>query len=232
MNVLAPSDFSTRPTLQQVEIFFDLTCPWCYVAGARLTRSLGLLTGGVERFGPGAVPVLWRPFLLDQSIPPHGVARQAYFLRKFGSESRARRFYGVLAELGAEEGLRFAFDAMQTIPPTLDAHRILFWLRRFGVAEAVTLYAERLMRAHFAEGAVISDPTTLACLAVETGVASAAEVTLLLQGRTFMAEVLHEHAEAQRRGVTGVPCVVADGLAISGLQDEKVLDAILLAAIS
>jgi len=230
MNVLAPADLSARQASGPVEVFFDLTCPWCYVGSARIMRSVAAHAPSGE---PGSgFPLLWRPFLLDQSIPALGVPRAAYFVRKFGSETRARRFYGILNDLALAEGLRFDFEAMKTIPSTLDAHRVLLWLRRFGTQDAVSTMVVRLMRAHFLDGLHIGDQLVLARLAVETGAASAAEIRSLLSGRDFQADVMQEHSDAQRRGVTGVPCVIANSMAISGLQDEKVIDAILRVASS
>ena len=120
MNILAP----TRARLQ-IEVVFDLVCPWCYLGVHRLRRTLR----GRPDLG---ADLIWRPFLLNPDIAPGGVSRHDYMLRKFGGEERARRLHATIADLGRAEGLRFAFDRIRRIPPSLDAHRLVRFADRHG----------------------------------------------------------------------------------------------------
>lgn len=70
------------------------------------------------------------------------------------------------AETAAKAGLEFHFE--KAIPTnTLDAHRLLHLAKESGHQSALK---ERLLKAHFTEGADLSDHATLKKFAVETGV--------------------------------------------------------------
>src|SRR5690606_8292751 len=71
VNILAPPRARV-----QIEVVFDLVCPWCHLGTHRLRRTL--------RTRPElAADIIWRPFLLNPDIGPGGVPRQDYVLRKF-----------------------------------------------------------------------------------------------------------------------------------------------------
>jgi predicted DsbA family dithiol-disulfide isomerase len=197
-----------------VEIVLDLVCPWCHLGVKRLKRALHArqdLTADVS----------WRPFLLNPDLPPYGLPRQEYLVRKFGGEERARRLHATLTELGRAEGLEFRFDLIRRMPNSLDAHRMVRWAGLHGIAGEM---AERLLAAFFTEGIDIGDPSALTMLGAEVGLDP-------LQARRFLAsgaEASAVHAEnlrAHRLGISGVPCLVLAGRhAIAGAQETEVLD--------
>ena len=212
MNVLAPP----RARLQ-IEVVFDLVCPWCYLGVQRLRRTL--------RGRPDlAADILWRPFLLNPDIAPGGVPRQDYILRKFGGEDRARRLHATIAELGRAEGLRFAFDRIRRIPPSLDAHRLVRMADRQGLADSAV---EALFRAYFCEGQDIGDPAALSAIAGGLGMDAIATRKAL--AGSAEAEAVHaDNLRAHRLGINGVPCFVVQGRhAIAGAQEPEVLERLL-----
>jgi predicted DsbA family dithiol-disulfide isomerase len=216
VNILAPP----RARLQ-IEVVFDLVCPWCYLGTQRLRRTL--------RARPDiAADIMWRPFLLNPDIAPGGVARQDYMLRKFGGEDRARRLHATIAELGRAEGLRFAFDRIRRIPASLDAHRLVRLADRQGLADAA-VYA--LFEAYFAEGHDIGDHGVLAMVAAGLGMDPVATRRAL--AGTAEAEAVHaDNLRAHRLGINGVPCFVIQGRhAIAGAQEPEVLDRLLDVAV-
>jgi len=113
-----------------VEVVHDLVCPWCYLGVRRLRRALA-------RRPELAFDIQWRPFLLNPDMPRAGMPRADYVVRKFGGEDRARRLYGSIAEVGRLEGMAFRFDRIRRTPSSVDAHRLVRWASRFGVADAV-----------------------------------------------------------------------------------------------
>ncbi len=212
MNVLAPP----RARLQ-IEVVFDLVCPWCFLGAERLRRTL--------RQRPDlAADLVWRPFLLNPDIAPGGVARQDYVLRKFGGEDRARRLHATIAELGRAEGIRFAFDRIRRIPPSLDAHRLVRLADRVGLADRAVL---ALFEAHFCEGLDIGDQGVLALIGGAIGLDVAATRRALASAQE--TEAVHaDNLRAHRLGINGVPCFVVQGRhAIAGAQEPEVLDRLL-----
>ncbi|RAI60547.1 DsbA family oxidoreductase [Roseicella frigidaeris] len=200
-----------------IEVVFDLVCPWCCLGIRRLRRML--------RSRPDVVAELvWRPFLLNPDLAPQGVPRQEYLVRKFGGEERARRLHGTIAELGRAEGLEFRFDRIRRVPHSLDAHRLVRWAGRFGMADAMV---DTLFEAYFTEGADIGDASVLAGIAGRLGLDTPAARRFL----ATVAEVEAVHADnlrAHRLGINGVPCfVVAGRHAIAGAQEPEVLERLL-----
>ena len=212
MNILAP----TRARLQ-IEVVFDLVCPWCYLGVHRLRRTLR------ARPDLGA-DLLWRPFLLNPDIAPGGVSRHDYMLRKFGGEDRARRLHATIAELGRAEGLRFAFDRIRRIPPSLDAHRLVRFADRHGLADGAV---HALFEAYFCEGQDIGDHAVLTAIAEELGLDGAA-TRRFLAGQQEAEAVHADNLRAHRLGINGVPCFVVQGRhAIAGAQEPEVLERLL-----
>ena len=212
MNILAP----TRARLQ-IEVVFDLVCPWCYLGVHRLRRTLR----GRPDLG---ADILWRPFLLNPDIPSGGVSRHDYMLRKFGGEERARRMHATIADLGRAEGLRFAFERIRRIPPSLDAHRLVRFADRQGLADAAV---HALFDAYFCEGQDIGDQAALAAIAEGLGLNGVA-TRRFLSGQQEAEAVHADNLRAHRLGINGVPCFVVQGRhAIAGAQEPEVLERLL-----
>lgn len=195
----------------RIDVIFDSVCPWCYIGKRRLEKALALR--------PGLDPdITWRPFLLNPEMPPDGIERTLYLVRKFGSEARVRRVYGAIAEAGLSEEIDFAFDSIRQTPNSVDSHRLV----RFAGARAGDA-VEALFQAYFLRGENIGERDVL--VDIGTGIG--------LDERTFRAylesdadidDVLAENARAHRLGITGVPAYVIDGeMVISGAQDPAIL---------
>ena len=212
MNILAPP----QPRLD-IDIAFDLICPWCYLGVRRLRRAL--------RARPDIIPeLLWRPFLLNPDIPPNGVSRAEFVARKFGGEDRARRLQNALTELGRAEGIGFRFDLMGRVPSSINAHRLVRYAVREGLGE---MMVEALFYAYFADGTDIGDVIRLATVAGRVGLDPHAALTFLRSGEE--AEAVHtENLRAHRLGINGVPCfIIAGQQAIAGAQEPEVLERLL-----
>jgi len=212
VNVLAPP----RARLQ-VEVVYDLVCPWCYLGTRRLRRAL--------RARPDVLAdILWRPFLLNPDIPLAGMPRQEFLTRKFGGEERARRLHGTIADLGRAEGVPFRFERILRMPSSLDAHRLVRFAAREGLADAMV---DALFHGYFAEGADIGHLDTLLRIAQGVGLDRAATHRFL--DSAAEADAVHaENLRAHRLGINGVPCFVIGGRhAIAGAQEPEVLERLL-----
>ncbi|NGM18498.1 DsbA family oxidoreductase [Roseomonas stagni] len=205
----------------QIDVVFDLVCPWCFLGTRRLRRTL--------RARPDiAADITWRPFLLNPDIAPGGVPRQDYIVRKFGGEDRARRLHATIAELGRSEGLIFNFDLIRRIPASLDAHRLVRLADRHGVAADAV---DALFQAYFCEGQDIGDQGILASIGATLGMDEGA-TRRLLAGPAEVEAVHADNLRAHRLGINGVPCFVVQGRhAIAGAQEPEVIERLLDVAV-
>jgi predicted DsbA family dithiol-disulfide isomerase len=118
-----------------------------------------------------------------------------------------------------------AFDmtwSLDTAQPTntFDAHRVIALASSQGLGEAMS---ERLFRAYFSEGDLISDHARLSALAGEVGVS---DVDALWEGDAFSDEVRADELAAQELGISGVPAFLVDAkFMVSGAQGtDQILD--------
>jgi predicted DsbA family dithiol-disulfide isomerase len=195
-----------------IDVVSDVVCPWCYLGKRRLERAISLVPAT-------DVLVRWHPFQLDPAIPPEGYDRADYMRQKFGDLSRLEAVHDRLLTFGQEEGVDYHFDAIARSPNTLDAHRLVRWTpvgQQDGIVEA-------LFKAYFTDGRDIGDHAVLADVASQFGFDR--EATLKrLQTDEDRDIVRAEIAEAQRIGVTGVPCFIVGGrYAVMGAEQPQVI---------
>jgi predicted DsbA family dithiol-disulfide isomerase len=195
-----------------IDVYADIACPWCYVGRARLKQAL-------DRRPDLDVALRWRPFQLQPDMPAGGRDFREVLERKFGGWDRARRMFDRIRELGSELGLTFDFDAIEAAPNTADAHRLVLWAQNRGRGDAT---ATALFRAYFSKGRNVSDADVLVDCAAAAGLDADAARTLL-DGTDYADAVRESQAQAQRRGITGVPCYVfGDRHAVTGAQPTEV----------
>jgi predicted DsbA family dithiol-disulfide isomerase len=185
----------------QIEIWSDVVCPWCYIGKRRLERALGDFEHADE------VEVTWRSFQLNPDAPATAVPTLDYLAQRFGPQAQAMT--ARVAEMGKGEGLTLDFASSLTVN-TLEAHRMLHLAADLGIGDAAK---ERLLRAHFTEGADVSDHETLTKLIGE------ARVREVLAGTEYADAVQADIDMARRLGANGVPFFVIDRkYGISGAQ--------------
>ena len=206
-----------------IDIFSDYLCPWCFLGERRLRRVLDDLKAPVE--------VRFRAYLLRAGLPPEGLDRRAMLAQRYGAEADPARVPARLAETAAEEGIEFNYAAMDRVPNTLPAHRLMAALQAQGApAESRWMLADWLFQAYFQEGVDISDSAWLLRLAGEAGIAAAEEV--LAEEGTAADLVAADLAEAREKDVVGVPNLYFAGrFSLPGVQGEETLKHFLLRAI-
>jgi len=199
----------------QVEVWSDIACPWCYVGKRRFEAALA-------RFEHrGRVQVVWRSFELDPDAPPEREGdRAARLADKYGiTVERARELERQMTDTAAGEGLEFRFDIARS-GATFDAHRLVHLAHERGLQDEMK---ERLLRAYFSEGQLVSDRQTLVRLAVEVGL-SEHEVRESLASDRYAQAVREDELTAHRFGITAVPTFVVDrALAASGAHPPEAL---------
>jgi len=196
----------------EIDVISDVVCPWCYLGKRKLDAAMKQ----VEAF---AYDVRWRPFQLDPTIPPEGIARSEYMSRKFGAEKIAA-IHARLEEAGQEEGLSFAFDKITRSPNTLDAHRLIRWAQPSGKQSDIV---ELLFNLYFVEGQDIGDRNVLIDVARQAGLDADLITRLFVEG-VDIVPVQEEMSTAARMGISGVPFFIFCGkYAVSGAQPVDAL---------
>jgi predicted DsbA family dithiol-disulfide isomerase len=198
-----------------VEIWSDIACPWCYIGKRRFEAAL-------ERFEHrDDVHVTWRSFELDPGAPHERTGDRAERLaEKYGmSVEQAREAERQLTGVAAGEGLPFRFDIARS-GTTFDGHRLVHLAETHDLQDAMK---ERLLRAYFTEGELMSDHDTLVRLAGEVGL-DQREVRELLAGERYADQVRADERTAGELGISAVPTFVLDRkLGASGAQPPEAL---------
>lgn len=205
----------------QLEVVFDTVCPWCFIGKRRLEQALA------ERPHLKVKP-RWHAFLLNPEMPPEGIDRSAYLVKKFGSEARVRRIYGAIAEAGHSVEIAFAFDRIRRTPNSINSHRLIRFAEREGRAEDAV---EALFQAFFVAARDIGEVDVLIEIGHELGLDGPALESYLASDQD-VAAVYDENARAHRLGINGVPSYVFNNrMIISGAQEAQVIARMLDAAV-
>jgi len=103
---------------------------------------------------------------------------------------------------------------------TFDGHRLVHLAAEHGAQDAMK---ERLLRAYFSEGRLISDPETLLATGTEVGV-PVPELRELLAGERFADDVRRDEQAASDLGVRGVPTFIVDRrVGVTGAQPPELI---------
>ena len=138
-----------------VEIYADIICPWCYIGKKRLDAAFATRPHVTPRF-------VWRCFLLNPTMPPAGIDRQAYLVGKFGNAAKA--VYGRIADAGLESCIAFNFDRIKRTPDSRKTHRYLL-----AAAAKGRDLSDAFFKAYFIDGRDIGDDDELVKIANEQG---------------------------------------------------------------
>jgi predicted DsbA family dithiol-disulfide isomerase len=202
-----------------VEIWSDINCPWCYIGKRRFEAALSQFEHADE------VNVTWRSFELDPSAPAEVVGNgAARIAEKYGVPlERAQEMEQHVTEVAAGDGLEYDLEHAR-LGSTFDGHRLVHLAQRHGLQDAMK---ERLMRARFIDGQLVSDHDTLVALAVQVGL-NADEVRAMLASDELSDAVRDDERTAQEFGISGVPMFVVDrAIGASGAQPPEQLLALL-----
>lgn len=190
-----------------VDVISDVICPWCYIGKRRLEKAIAALDEPVR--------VRWLPFQLNPTMPKEGISRREYRTKKFGSWEHSQQLDARLVAVGQEEGIPFAFDRIERMPNTRDAHRLIVLAEKQGVQDTVV---EALFRAYFTEGRDIGRQETLLDVVAKAGLdGQAAEA--LLNSDDGLEALTEANALARWFRVDGVPFFLINGeFSLSGAQ--------------
>lgn len=205
--------YDASDTPMTIDVISDVVCPWCYIGKRRLDAALAARPAI-------KADIRWRPYQLDPSIPPEGIDRQDYLLRKFGDPQQIVAMHQRITAQGVEDGIAFNFVGIDRSPNTFDAHRLIRWAGDVGLADEVV---EQLFDAYFTQGRDIGDHAVLLEIAERAGMRGDG-VARLLAGTEAREEVTIEILQAQQMGIQGVPCFIfASKVAVQGAHPAETL---------
>ncbi|MEZ3180550.1 DsbA family oxidoreductase [Streptomyces pimonensis] len=200
----------------RVEIWSDITCPWCYVGKARFEKALAAFPYRDQ------VQVVHRSFELDPGRAKDDVQPVILMLtRKYGmSEAQAEAGEDNLGAQAAAEGLPYRTRGRDH-GSTFDMHRLLHFARERG--RQVELL-DLLYKANFAEErSVFDDDERLVQLAGAAGLDTDAVREVLADPQAYADAVRADEREAAQFGANGVPFFVLDRkYGVSGAQPAEV----------
>ena len=182
-----------------VDVWSDVVCPFCYLGARQLAQALE----GFEHAED--VVVHHHAFELD----PHtrhvdNSSLIELVAAKYGiTLDRSRELHEGLSAQAAAVGVTMDFDVAQPTN-TFDAHRLIALAAAQGQSEEMS---QRLFRAYFAEGLLVSDHDQLNELAEEVGVLDA---SLLWETDAFASDVRADEGAAEQLGISGVPAFLID----------------------
>ena len=200
-----------------VDVISDVICPWCYIGKKRLEKAIAALDS------QHPVQVRWLPFQLNPTMPKEGISRKEYRIRKFGSWERSLELDAKLVAVGETEGIHFAFDRIEWMPNTVDAHRLIWLADQQGCQDAIV---ESLFLAYFTEGRDISDRQTLIDVVAEAGL-ERHRAEAMLNSEEGMDAIKEAQELSQWHRADGVPFfIINNEITLSGAQQPDVfLDA-------
>ncbi len=198
-----------------IDVWSDVVCPFCYLGSVQLQRA-------VEQFEHREhVVIRPRAFELDTRTPAEVSTPLAELVaRKYSMPvEQAEAFHRKLEAEAAALGMEWHFEKAR-VGNSFDAHRLIALAGSQGLALAM---AERLFRAYFGEGLLISSHVVLDQLANEVGVTGS---QTLWGGNDWVDDVRADEAQALELGITGVPSMVIDGrfMVVGAQSPEALLD--------
>jgi protein disulfide-isomerase len=200
-----------------IDIWSDVVCPFCYLG----TRQLAVALDDFEH--RDRVTLRHRAFELD----PH--AKLAYdrpleelVAAKYATPvSSIRVMHQRLENEARELAMTWSLETAQPTN-TFDAHRVIALASTQGLGHEAS---ERLFRAYFCEGELVSDHRRLNELAEQIGVRG---VDALWESDAFTDAVRADEAQAQELGITGVPSLLLDSkfMVVGAQGSEQILNAL------
>lgn len=139
----------------RVDVWSDVACPWCYIGKRHFEAALAEVARDPE---PVDVEVEYRSFQLAPDMPEDFAGSEVDHLvqHKGIDERQARAMIEQVTAAARRAGLDYDFDALRPAN-TGKAHELLQYAKAHGRQSDVK---ERLLRAHFVEGATWGSSTS------------------------------------------------------------------------
>jgi len=194
----------------KVQIWSDITCPFCYIGKRRIEGALAQFEH------KDAVEIEWKSFQLDANFVASPEDNTIDHLAEKYHKSRewAQETVDNMTQNAKNAGLDFHFEKA-ILANSYNAHRLLHLAKKYDLGDELK---ELLFKAYLTDGKNIDDLATLSALAQEAGL-NKEEIDAVLHSDDYGDAVKNDIATAQKIGVQGVPFFVFDNkYAVSGAQ--------------
>lgn len=184
----------------KIEIWSDIVCPFCYIGKKRLEQALASFPHRDE------VEIIWKSYQLHPQFPQDaaGIPAVEYIKNAKGlTKEETLAMMQQVQSIGKSLEIDFDFEK-SLIVNTLNGHRLIHFAQEHGLGN---ILKERLLKAHFSEGADVNDTNILVNLATEVGM-DKKEVQEMLHSDRFTYEVSQDIQEGVNLGLRGVPFFV------------------------
>ena len=208
----------TTSTPVQIDVYFDLICPWCWIGKTHLDTARRQLA----QWHPEVqVQLRWHSVQLIPQVPPQGWPYQAFYEHRLGGPEAVQTRRAQVQAAAARAGLTIHHEHIAVFPNTWRAHRLLtFTAQQHPDRYEALLNA--LFEAYFVQGLDMGKDLVLAGLAQAHGVDAA-------PAEAFDAPPLW----SMPGGANGVPLFVFNQQrAVSGAQPPEVLLAAMQACLT
>ncbi|TWB52930.1 DsbA family oxidoreductase [Nitrospirillum viridazoti] len=194
----------------QIDLYTEITCPWCIIGHHRLDKVLA------ERFPDLAVDIRQHPVLLLPDAPAEGLYIPDLLRSRYGVTDPKASFARPEAEARAS-GLYLDLSRQPWSYRTQAAHGLILAAQAKGTQHQL---AVAITDAHFLEAKNISDADVLADIAVAYGFEREEARTIALDPAQHR-RVEQEATRSMAAGVRSVPHFVFGGrVAINGGRSE------------
>lgn len=199
-----------RPAVD-VEIFVDVSCPWCHGGLATIRRVLDEVAADPSL---PAARLRWRFIRLHDMNPPEGMPAADQWVRYGMNEEQTAAAKAELAAFLRSVGVSMDERRHTYLYNPVLAHRLLAMVRDDGGDDLPDLWsvARAVWSANFVKGVAIDDPYALRAAVVEAGVDVPDRIwTRLADPEDHLAQTLADRERALEVSLDGVPRFFLNG---------------------
>ncbi len=178
----------------QIDLIYDIICPWCYVGHQRLLNAIKKTKAKVE--------ISLVPYQIRPNISNKGMLIQEYWKEKGIVDLKLA--YEKIKEAAEIEGLGFEPHIFSKIPNTLKIHQVILLAQEQGFGMEVL---HTIQTAYFARGVDLTVLDNIIDLVVPF--LSEKEVLVAWNDKTNYQElVLRKEQEVKSKNITVVPTYI------------------------
>ncbi|WP_348099222.1 DsbA family oxidoreductase [Collimonas sp.] len=153
-------------SIVDIDVTFDLVCPWCLIGKRNLDRALGSVR---HSYPDIMVRINWHGVQLLPDVPLEGLPFASFYEKRLGSKAAVQMRQAQVSDAAERAGLTIRLDRISVFPNTGKAHRLLKFAANNCDTTQYEALLEHLFAAYFVLGENIGDEETLMKIAQSFG---------------------------------------------------------------